>query len=218
MARQYCSHCSKPRIACICRYLSLQDNDIAVIILQHLDEKNKAIGTANLVALGLSRSCVISAIDVPEAEFKHKMAELGCTAPLLVYPSSLAEESCHYVLDFETEHSTPISLKNKYDAIIVLDGTWRNTRELIHRNEWLKLLPTAQLLHAGASQYRIRHAQKEGALATIEAVASMLTLLEVDFQSEKLLAPFEQLIEFQIKKMGQDVYQKNYLTNNNDMK
>tara|TARA_R110002073_G_scaffold68921_3_gene171101 strand:+ start:13157 stop:13810 length:654 start_codon:yes stop_codon:yes gene_type:complete len=213
MARQYCSKCSKPHLACICSYLSPQDNAIAVLVLQHPDEKNKAIGTAKIVELGLARSCVISAITISDAYIRNKLKECACSKPLLIYPSPLNERVSHYIHDFEKDHSIATHLKKRYDSIILLDGTWRNTRELLHCNPWLKALSTLQLVNAGESRYRIRQAQQAGALATVEAVSKVLVLLDQHFQSEKLLQPFEKMIEFQIKQMGVDVYQNNYLNN-----
>ena len=211
MTRQYCPNCSKPLVACICAYLSPQDNKKAVIVLQHPDEKNKAIGTANIVTLSLNNAHVISSTHVPELQIKNLLNEMSCTQPILVYPKALGNEGNHYVHDFEKDHSISGVLKNRFDSLILLDGTWRNTRELLHCNEWIKTLPTLELMNAGTSKYRIRQAQTPGALATIEAVSKVLGLIECSFQAEKLLKPFEKMIEFQIKQMGDDVYKKNYL-------
>jgi DTW domain-containing protein YfiP len=214
MARSYCQQCSKPESACLCQYLSPQANGITVIILQHPDEKMKAIGTAKLVVLGLIKSKILTTIELNEAELRHTLTEFTCLEPLLIYPQSLSNAVSHYVYDFEKERFTSLPLQKSFDSIILLDGTWRNTRELLHRNPWLKNLPTLNLANLVKSNYRIRQAKKTGALATIEAVSYVLALLDNNFQPEKLLKPFEKMIEFQIEKMGQDVYQNNYLANN----
>jgi len=213
MTRQYCPKCSKPQVACICTYLSPQENKTAVIVLQHPDEKNKAIGTASIIALSLKNAHVISSVHILESEVKSLLTQMSCKQPLLIYPKALNNEAMHYVHDFEKDHSISKHLKNTYDSIILLDGTWRNTRELLLCNEWIKSLPTLALNNAGDSQYRIRQAQTPGALATVEAASKVLELLDLAFQPEKLMMPFEKMIEFQIKKMGADTYQKNYLNN-----
>tara|TARA_R110002167_G_scaffold194858_3_gene397578 strand:- start:682 stop:1245 length:564 start_codon:yes stop_codon:yes gene_type:complete len=183
--------------------------------LRHPDEESKALGTAKLANLGLSKSKVVTSLEITETDLTCLLAELSCSSPLLIYPQALSIDCPHYVYDFEKECFTSSALNKQYDSIILLDGTWRNTRELLHRNVWLKNFATLNLMNVGESRYRIRQAKQEGALATIEAVACALTLLEDSFRASKLLLPFEKMIEFQIEKMGYDVYQKNYLTDNN---
>ncbi len=214
MARCYCQKCSKPSAACLCRWLAPQENTIAVFVIQHPDEAMKAIGTAKLIALGLEKSKVITSLHITEQDINSILGDYSCAAPLLIYPQSLNEDSYHYVYDFEKERFSSLPLQKAYDCIILLDGTWRNTRELLHCNAWLKKLPTLNLANIGESHYRIRQAKQAGALASIEAVSCALSLLDDAFQSDKLLKPFDKMIEFQIEKMGQDVYQKNYLKNN----
>lgn len=182
-------------------------------MLQHPDEKNKAIGTASIIALSLKNAHVISSVAILESEVNKRLAEMSCKQPLLVYPKALNNKAKHYVHDYEKDHSISKHLKNTYDSIILLDGTWRNTRELLLCNAWIKSLPTLQLNNAGESQYRIRQAHTPGALATVEAASKVLELLDPVFQPEKLLRPFEKMIEFQIKKMGVNTYQTNYLNN-----
>lgn len=215
MSRRYCQQCSKPEAACLCQFLSQQSNTIAVIILRHPDEVTKAIGTAKLAGLGLRKSKVVTSLEITETEVRRLLAELSCSEPLLIYPQPLNDDSPHYVYDFEKERFTSATLNKHYDSIILLDGTWRNTRELLHRNEWLKNTATLNLMNVAESRYRIRQAKQEGALATIEAVAYALALLDDSFKASKLLLPFEKMIEFQIEKMGRDVFQKNYLADNN---
>tara|TARA_R110001592_G_scaffold83774_1_gene248094 strand:- start:11692 stop:12354 length:663 start_codon:yes stop_codon:yes gene_type:complete len=214
MARHYCQKCTKPEAACICQYLNPQANSLAVLVLQHPDEAMKAIGTAKLIALGLAKSKVLTALHtlhISEQEVRSLLSGFSCSAPLLIYPQVLSDDQPHYVYDFEKERFTSLALQKRYDSIILLDGTWRNTRELLHCNSWLKKLPTLNLANVGASRYRIRQAKQAGALATIEAVSHALAVLDASFYAEKLLKPFEKMIEFQIAKMGRRVYQNNYL-------
>ena len=99
---------------------------------------------------------------------------------------------------------------SRFDAVILLDGTWRNTREILHKNTWLHTLPTMALKNVGASRYRIRKAPQENALATIEAVSKLLSVLDKKFDQDIFLKPFNRMIDAQIAKMGDAVYQRNY--------
>ena len=216
MARLYCQKCTKPEKVCICKWLSPQSSSIAVLVLQHPDEETKAIGTARLVALGLTKSHVLTSLQVTEIEVLSILGKFSCSQPLLIYPQSLNDEYPHYVYDFEKERFTSFPLQKDYDSIILLDGTWRNTRELLHCNAWLKKIPTLNLKNVGERGYRIRQAKKAGALATIEAASHALALLDSSFKSEKLLQPFGKMIEHQIEQMGIGIYQQNYLKKNNE--
>ena len=211
MSRRYCDQCAKAEAACLCAWIEQQDNQLAVLVLQHPDEINKAIGTARLVELGLKRARVVSGLGIVEADAMAVLAGLSAFKPLLLYPKALSESLPHFVLDFETEHFSVSPLLNAYDSLILLDGTWRNTRELLHVNGWLKTLPTLAIKHSESSRYRIRQAKQAGALATIEAVAKVLSVLDETHQAEQLLLPFEKMIEFQIARMGPLVYRQHYL-------
>ena len=211
MARRYCEHCGKPESACLCVWIKPQINHLAVVVLQHPDEQNKAIGTARLVELGLKRAKIVSGLGFDQAEIMALLSDLSAFRPLLLYPKALDHSLPHFVLDFETEHFSVPPLLNAYDSLILLDGTWRNTRELLHVNHWLKTLPTLAIKHSESSRYRIRQAKKAGALATIEAVAKVLSVLDETHQAEQLLLPFEKMIEFQIARMGPLVYRQHYL-------
>lgn len=213
MTRRYCTRCGKAESACICSWIKPQANSIAVLVLQHPDEHNKAIGTARLVEYGLERAKVITGLHFDQAEIMAQLSALSASRPVLLYPKALAESLPHFVLDFETEHFSVPPLLNAYDSLILLDGTWRNTRELVHVNSWLNTLPTLGLEHSENSRYRIRQANKTGALATIEAVSKVLSVLDANHKVDQFLLPFEKMIEFQIAKMGQVVFQKNYLEN-----
>ena len=216
MARPYCQRCKKPEQVCLCSYLDPQENAKAVIILRHPDERSKALGTASLIELGLSKALIVDALHFHHQEIRDLLLSFSCTEPLLIYPQPLNEEYPHYVFDFEKDRFTSLALQKTYDSIILLDGTWRNTRELLHCNSWLKRLPSLNLVNIGQSRYRIRQAKQEGAVATIEAAAFALTLLDETFQADRLIKPFEKMIEFQIEKMGQSVYQVNYLQKEQD--
>ena len=45
-----CPHCGKPRPLCICDSVTPIENRIAILILQHPQEQDRALGTARLTA------------------------------------------------------------------------------------------------------------------------------------------------------------------------
>jgi len=89
------------------------------------------------------------------------------TVPLVLFPS----EASIPLTDF-IEAAQPITL-------IVPDGTWRQASKVPHRVPSLARVPLVSLPDAGpVTQYRLRHETREGGLATMEAIARALGLLE----------------------------------------
>ncbi|HEU0083859.1 MAG TPA: DTW domain-containing protein, partial [Bradyrhizobium sp.] len=51
-----CANCGKPQPLCICDSITPMDTRIALLILQHPQEQDRALGTARLTALHLKNS------------------------------------------------------------------------------------------------------------------------------------------------------------------
>ena len=211
MSRKYCSVCARAESTCVCQWVQPQSNQTPVLILQHTDETKKALGTARLVEQGLYNAKVLSHTTFLKHECLAALNQFEATNPCLLYARKTDERIPH--IDLDLNHKKPLSKRQaaSFDSIILLDGTWRNTREILHKNEWLSFLPTIALKNVGESRYRIRKAAQKDALATIEAVSTLLSVLDVQFNQHAFLKPFEKMIDLQIAKMGNAVYQRNYL-------
>ena len=62
--------------------------------------------------------------------------------------------------------------------LVLLDGTWRKTRKLLHLNPWLQQLPRFALPTPPPSRYLIRKAQQADQRSTLEAACLALAALE----------------------------------------
>ena len=62
--------------------------------------------------------------------------------------------------------------------LYVLDGSWRKSRLLLHRNPWLQALPRLHLHSIPASAYTVRKAHAGHQLSTLEACGLALDQLE----------------------------------------
>ena len=62
--------------------------------------------------------------------------------------------------------------------LVLLDGTWRKTRKLLHLNPWLQQLPRFALPTPPPSRYLIRKAQQADQRSTLEAACLALGALE----------------------------------------
>lgn len=213
MARSRCRRCSNALSACICQWISPIENQTRVIILQHPDEQKKPLGTAKIVALSLQNCVLKVGADFTQDEDINRWVALKDPQVKILYPSESAVELQYWDSQTSAIESTikpSTSLKKEARTLIVLDGTWRNTREILNLNPALKRLPTVRLLPESPSIYRIRKAPFKSSLSTVEAVTQALKTLEPSTEVESMMLCFRSMIDYQISRMGEAVYKKNY--------
>jgi hypothetical protein len=83
-------------------------------------------------------------------------------------------------------------------TLVVVDGTWAQTKTVIRRNPRLAALPRYAFVPSSPSDYRIRREPAMECVATIEALVHALSALEDGRSFESLLAPFRRMIDFQL--------------------
>ena len=83
--------------------------------------------------------------------------------------------------------------------MLVLDGTWRKSRKMLHLNPILQSLPRLSLQGLPPSNYRIRKAHRSSQLSTLEATCSALMQLEGDVDKfQALLTAFDGFVTQQM--------------------
>lgn len=192
MPRPQCSRCQRPLSHCLCPLIPQLASRTQLLILQHPDEVAHALNTARLAALGLL-NCELRVGEVFDD------LELRKTPSVLLFPGEDAAQ---------VDSLTRLASQPR---LIVLDGTWRKARRILHLNPALAALPWVTLPAGLESRYRLRKAPRPGALSTVEAITVALNLLEGAGRFDALLRPFEALIEGQIQAMGEAVYVRNHL-------
>ena len=172
--RLACIACLRPQNACICHWITPVAHPVEVLILQHPLEVGNPKGSARLLHLSLPGSRLVTGevFDLPgllgappAADFRHCIllypdtppGQPGKLAPPRLDPAWLQE---------------PAQLR-----LVVLDGTWRKSRKMLHRNPLLQQLPRLALQDTGASRYRIRKAHRPDQLSTLEATCAALARL-----------------------------------------
>jgi hypothetical protein len=85
-------------------------------------------------------------------------------------------------------------------TLVVVDGTWANTRKMVNRNPVLANLPRVAFRPERPSEYRIRREPNEDSVSTIEALMYVLGALEGGTERfESLLLPFRKMIDAQLR-------------------
>ncbi len=182
MPRKTCENCLRPVRTCICAFIKPVQTKTRVTILQHPNEHKHSKNTAQLLHLCLPNSQLWVGLD-----FKPTDLLLENGNNLLLYPDSA---------NTALGHKTQPQLTGQPEQLIVLDGTWRNTRQMLLRNPWLLSLARIDVSSTTKSLYHIRKAQTQYQLSTFEAVCCALEIVEsATFPKDALMHPFQQFVE-----------------------
>jgi DTW domain-containing protein YfiP len=180
-----CPRCGKPPPLCVCDSITPVDNRIELLILQHPQEQDRALGTARLTAL----------------HFKHAVLRIGLSWPSLAKALGRPVEDpsrwavlylgSAKVADLDTERDiVAISRKGEIEdnqrailkdivGVVLLDGTWSQAKALWWRNAWMLKCQRVILGPKRPSRYGVlRREPRRDGLSTIEAAAMLLAALE----------------------------------------
>jgi tRNA-uridine aminocarboxypropyltransferase len=176
-----CRRCRLHTGLCLCADISPIDTATRVVIVAHKSELRKSTNTGRIAALCLANSEVVA-----HGERARPAAQWRCgsgSQPLFLFPHPTASP----LADFAGS-SLPITL-------VVPDGTWRQASKMRHRVPGLYELPCASLPPGAPSAYRLRGVLHAGGLATMEAIARALGLLEGPHVEQALVRIFRMMVE-----------------------
>lgn len=171
--RPTCPQCTRPLRTCLCRWVTPVDNLVEVLILQHPLEVGQAKGSAVLLQRSL-RNSHLSTGEQFDAAALDTLLHVGGRASVLLYPD---EPGTAPAVDNPSSQA-PIPAEAGRLQLVVLDGTWRKSRKLLHLNPALQRLPRLALAEPPPSQYTIRKAHRPDQLSTLEATCLALAQLE----------------------------------------
>ena len=177
--RLRCTQCLRAQAACICRWITAVAPRTQLLILQHPLEVHNAKNSARLLHLCLAGSRIIEGETFDSAELAREL-HADCRQPLLLYPAAAADTVV-----------APTALDPSRVRLVVLDGTWRKSRKMLHANPALAALPRIALNDAPASHYRIRKAHRPDQLSTFEATVYALAQLEGEGDVDRLIDTFD---------------------------
>ena len=181
-----CPHCQKPMPLCICDSVTpIEKSRLGLLILQHPQEQDRALGTARLTALhfknavlkiGLSWPSLSKALGRPVADpSRWAVLYLGSAKV-----SDLDTDAEIVAIDRkgQLEDNQRAILKG-IEGIVLLDGTWSQAKALWWRNPWMLKCQRVILGPSRASAYgQLRREPRRDGLSTIEAAAMLLAGLE----------------------------------------
>jgi DTW domain-containing protein YfiP len=196
-----CPHCGKPEPLCICDSLEPIQNRIEVVILQHPQEQDRALGTARLTALSLENSILKIGLSWPSlSKILGRTVDPARWAILYLGSAKVADLAADrdiLAIDRkgQPEHHQRAILED-IEGIVVLDGTWSQAKALWWRNAWMLKCQRVILGPSRPSLYgKLRKEPRRDGLSTIEATAMLLGRLERRSDIEAaLLGVFERML------------------------
>jgi DTW domain-containing protein YfiP len=197
-----CPRCLKPQPLCVCDSVSPIQSRLSLLILQHPQEQDRALGTARLTALhfkdavvkiGLSWPSLAKALGRPVADPSRwavlylgsaKAADLDTDAEIVAInrKGELEPHQRGILADIE--------------GVVLLDGTWSQAKALWWRNAWMLKCQRVILDPGQPSRYgRLRREPRADGLSTIEAAAILIAGLEKRPEiASALNASFERML------------------------
>jgi DTW domain-containing protein len=166
---EVCGQCYRPKDSCICGRVTPLDNRIKVVILQHPQERFKALNSARLAHLLLKNSRIL--VGLSWSNFKkvagpdEMPSQWGA---LFLKPEAQAGNR---PLSIVNRRKQPVDDPSLLRGIVALDGSWKQAKTLWWRNPWLLKLNRISL---NPDHPSLRPQVKEEGLSTIEAIAFTL--------------------------------------------
>lgn len=158
-----------------------------VLVVRHHWEAFKSTGTARLAGLALSNLRIVDmAAENPEP-IRNVLRELADA--WLLYPGGGPAERG----------------EARPKTLVVLDGTWRQTRKMLRRLPELSRLPRFSLAPPPAAQARsrLREAPRPDARSTLESIADALAELDSAECGARLLSLHATFVERTRRSRGQ---------------
>ena len=198
-----CPRCLKPLPLCICDSITPIENRVQLLILQHPQEQDRALGTARLTALHFKNAVVRIGLSWPSLSKALGRPVHDPSRWAVLYLGSAK------VADLETDRDiVAINRKGEVvdnqrailrdiEGIVLLDGTWSQAKALWWRNAWMLKCQRIILGPPHPSRYgKLRREPRRDGLSTIEAAAMLLAGLEKRPDiAETLHGSFERMLE-----------------------
>ncbi|HEY4184534.1 MAG TPA: tRNA-uridine aminocarboxypropyltransferase [Polyangia bacterium] len=207
-----CGACRLVQRDCLCHMVPRIPTRTRVVLVMHQLEDRKTSNTGRLAHRCLPNSEIVIRGD-PErsrhAQETRLAARAGLPPPSLVTPRLPAPDNAGAAPRDWTLHGDPVLLFPHPDArpleswrdhprpltLIVPDGTWTQGQRVRHRTPGLASIPCATIARIAPSNYRLRRTVDPARLATLEAIAEALGVLEGEGPRQALLEIFDVMVE-----------------------
>jgi len=170
--REMCFRCFRAQKSCLCKNIKPFSTNAHFVILMHPKEARKGgNGTGRLAELCLENARIEVGIDFTQNPFVNTLLHDPGFYPLLLYPG------VHSIN--VSEKGFPRFLREeKKPLFFIMDGTWSLAKKIITHSKNLHSLPRISLTPERPSRFIIKRQPTACCLSTIEALSTLLMLLE----------------------------------------
>lgn len=152
-----CPRCWLPEAACLCADIPRLETRVELLIVRHVKESWRTTNSARLAELALPRCRIL---DYGAQDAPLDPAEVLGPETWLLYPGA-----------GPVAHGAPRRL-------VVLDGSWSQSRRMFRRIPGLSALPRLSLAPPVAPVVRLRQPPQAEGRATLEAIAAAMAQIE----------------------------------------
>jgi DTW domain-containing protein YfiP len=166
-----CAVCRRPTAACVCDRIVTHATERRVLVLQHPQEQDALLGSAQILEASLPRVKVV--IGLSWRNLGHALGEetVDVRRWAVLFPDREA------VGNQVTSRNGAVIEPRSLEGIVALDGTWSKAKTLWWRNPWLSKLNRLTLTPKQPSIYgRLRAEPRRDFVSTLESVTAALTL------------------------------------------
>ncbi len=179
-----CIGCRQLPECCFCPDIPLLHLRTRLLVVMHKSEQTKTTNTGWLAARAMGGTVHVRG-DRLRPVAAVSTAALG-----------------NAVVLFPSINARPLEPGEKIDTLIVADGTWSQARRIVRREEAIAVLPRVTIPPVGPSLYGLRGNQRKGGLATMEAIAHAIGILEGEAAAAPLHALFARMVRAGMQSRG----------------
>src|SRR5258707_12391779 len=180
-----CPHCQNPTPLCVCKSITPIENKVALLILQHPQEQDRALGTATLTALHFDNGVLKIGLSWPSLSkaLGRPVHDPSRWAVLYLGSAKVSElETDRDIVAINRKgevEPNQRAILGDIEGIVLLDGTWSQAKALWWRNAWMLKCQRVILGPERPSRYgKLRKEPRRDGLSTIEAAGMLLAGLE----------------------------------------
>ena len=180
-----CPRCHKPLPLCVCDSITPIESRIELLILQHPQEQDRALGTARLTALHFRNAVVKIGLSWPSLckALGRPVHDPSRWAVLYLGSAKVSElETDRDIVAINRKgevEPNQRAILGDLEGIVLLDGTWSQAKALWWRNAWMLKCQRVVLGPRRPSRYgKLRREPRRDGLSTIEATAMLIGGLE----------------------------------------
>lgn len=189
--KEPCEICFMHPERCICEFIPRLDLRTRLCLVVHYRELRRTTNTGSLAVKALVNSEMrIRGEDRVGMDLSDLLG--GEYRTLLFYPS---EDAVDLTPEFVVADPRPIQL-------IVPDGNWRQASKVHYRHKELKDVPRVMIKAANRSKYHLRAEHTEEGMATLQAIAHALGVIEGDEVKNQLLGLYNLKLERTLQGRG----------------